>query len=263
MFIVYDQTFTGFSEMSLNMIYIIAILLGTLVIISKNPIISVLFLRRLYTSLYSLIFHRFIRFFVNTYVDLWNKWFSNFLFIFITIEALFMILTNIIIRSPLNNYIWSLSFNYIFCFLLILIINTVISVYIYKLFENLFYKFCFITTIVIILNPIVLDYSIVFMGSLSLLQMETLRANFYNEYLRYSLDCIVLRKRIHTLNTMSSTFDSLTLPHDYTSVSSNIRETSRSLSDKYEIAITNKEFYFHHTNLIGDYMFKKESGSRL
>ena len=50
MFIVYDQTFTGFSEMSLDLIYVIAILFGTLVIISKNPIISVLFLIGLFLS---------------------------------------------------------------------------------------------------------------------------------------------------------------------------------------------------------------------
>jgi len=51
MFIVNDQTFTGYSEMSLDLVYVIAILLGTLVIISKNPIISVLFLIGLFLSI--------------------------------------------------------------------------------------------------------------------------------------------------------------------------------------------------------------------
>ena len=51
MFIVNDQTFTGYSEMSLDFVYIIAILFGTLVIISKNPIISVLFLIGLFLSI--------------------------------------------------------------------------------------------------------------------------------------------------------------------------------------------------------------------
>ena len=51
MFIVYDQTFTGFSEISLDLIYVVAILLGTFVIISKNPILSVLFLIGLFLSI--------------------------------------------------------------------------------------------------------------------------------------------------------------------------------------------------------------------
>jgi len=51
MFIVNDQTFTGYSEMALDLVYVIAILLGTFVIISKNPIISVLFLIGLFLSI--------------------------------------------------------------------------------------------------------------------------------------------------------------------------------------------------------------------
>ena len=44
LYIVNEQTFSGYNVISLDLIYIIAILLSTLVIISKNPIISVLFL---------------------------------------------------------------------------------------------------------------------------------------------------------------------------------------------------------------------------
>jgi NADH-ubiquinone oxidoreductase chain 6 len=51
MFILNDQTFTGYSEISLDMVYITAILLGILVIISKNPVISVLFLIGLFLSI--------------------------------------------------------------------------------------------------------------------------------------------------------------------------------------------------------------------
>lgn len=46
-----EPTFSGYSEISLDIIYVIAILLGTLVIISKNPIISVLFLIGLFLSI--------------------------------------------------------------------------------------------------------------------------------------------------------------------------------------------------------------------
>jgi NADH-ubiquinone oxidoreductase chain 6 len=51
LYIVNEQTFSGYNELSLDIVYIIAILLGTLVIISKNPIISVLFLIGLFLSI--------------------------------------------------------------------------------------------------------------------------------------------------------------------------------------------------------------------
>lgn len=51
LYIMNESTFSGYSEISLDIIYVIAILLGTLVIISKNPIISVLFLIGLFLSI--------------------------------------------------------------------------------------------------------------------------------------------------------------------------------------------------------------------
>ena len=39
---MYESIFTGYNVISLDLIYVIAILFGTLVIISKTPIISVL-----------------------------------------------------------------------------------------------------------------------------------------------------------------------------------------------------------------------------
>jgi NADH-ubiquinone oxidoreductase chain 6 len=51
LYIIYESTFSGYNEISLDIVYIIAILLGTLVIISKNPIISVLFLIGLFLSI--------------------------------------------------------------------------------------------------------------------------------------------------------------------------------------------------------------------
>ena len=44
LYIVNEMTFSGYNVYSLDLLYIIAILLGILVIISKNPIVSVLFL---------------------------------------------------------------------------------------------------------------------------------------------------------------------------------------------------------------------------
>ena len=44
LYIVNEMTFSGYSIYNLDLLYIIAILLGVLVIISKNPIVSVLFL---------------------------------------------------------------------------------------------------------------------------------------------------------------------------------------------------------------------------
>ena len=51
LYIMNESTFSGYNDLSLDIIYVIAILLGTLVIISKNPIISVLFLIGLFLSI--------------------------------------------------------------------------------------------------------------------------------------------------------------------------------------------------------------------
>ena len=51
MYIVNEPTFSGYSVISLDLLYVIAILLGTLVIISKNPVVSVLFLIGLFLSI--------------------------------------------------------------------------------------------------------------------------------------------------------------------------------------------------------------------
>jgi NADH-ubiquinone oxidoreductase chain 6 len=44
LYIVNEMTFNGYNVYSLDLLYLIAILLGVFVIISKNPIVSVLFL---------------------------------------------------------------------------------------------------------------------------------------------------------------------------------------------------------------------------
>ncbi len=51
LYIVNEMTFNGYSTYNLDLLYIIAILLGILVIISKNPIVSVLFLIGLFLSI--------------------------------------------------------------------------------------------------------------------------------------------------------------------------------------------------------------------
>jgi len=51
LYIMNESIFTGYNEISLDLMYLIAILVGTLVIISKNPIISVLFLIGLFLSI--------------------------------------------------------------------------------------------------------------------------------------------------------------------------------------------------------------------
>ena len=56
LYIVNEITFNGYNDISLDLIYVIAILLGTLVIISKNPIVSVLFLIGLFLSISSYLF---------------------------------------------------------------------------------------------------------------------------------------------------------------------------------------------------------------
>jgi NADH-ubiquinone oxidoreductase chain 6 len=51
LYIVNETTFNGYSVHNLDLLHIIAVLLGILVIISKNPIISVLFLIGLFLSI--------------------------------------------------------------------------------------------------------------------------------------------------------------------------------------------------------------------
>lgn len=51
LYIIYENTFNGYSITNLDLLHIIAILSGILVIISKNPIVSVLFLIGLFLSI--------------------------------------------------------------------------------------------------------------------------------------------------------------------------------------------------------------------
>jgi NADH-ubiquinone oxidoreductase chain 6 len=53
LYIVNEMTFNGYNAVNLDLLYIIAILLGIFVIISKNPIVSVLFLIGLFFSIAS------------------------------------------------------------------------------------------------------------------------------------------------------------------------------------------------------------------
>ena len=51
LYIINESTFNGYSVISLDLLYFISILFGILVIISNNPIISVLFLIGLFLSI--------------------------------------------------------------------------------------------------------------------------------------------------------------------------------------------------------------------
>jgi NADH-ubiquinone oxidoreductase chain 6 len=53
LYIVNEMTFSGYNVFNLDLLYIIAILLGILVIISKNPIVSVLFLIDLFLCIFA------------------------------------------------------------------------------------------------------------------------------------------------------------------------------------------------------------------
>jgi NADH-ubiquinone oxidoreductase chain 6 len=50
-YIIKEVTFNGYKEINLDILYIIAILFGIFIIISKNPIVSVLFLIGLFLSI--------------------------------------------------------------------------------------------------------------------------------------------------------------------------------------------------------------------
>lgn len=51
LYIVKEVTFNGYEEINLDLLYVIALLFGVLVIISKNPVVSVLFLIGLFLSI--------------------------------------------------------------------------------------------------------------------------------------------------------------------------------------------------------------------
>lgn len=51
LYIFFEQTFNGYNVISLDLLYVFSILFGILVIISNNPIISVLFLIGLFLSI--------------------------------------------------------------------------------------------------------------------------------------------------------------------------------------------------------------------
>ena len=51
LYIIKEISFSGYKEINLDLLYLIAILFGVLVIISKNPIVSVLFLIGLFVSI--------------------------------------------------------------------------------------------------------------------------------------------------------------------------------------------------------------------
>src|ERR1044072_740506 len=51
LYIVNEMTFNGYNVYNLDLLYIIAILLGILVIVTKNPIVSVLFLIGLFLTI--------------------------------------------------------------------------------------------------------------------------------------------------------------------------------------------------------------------
>ena len=51
LFIIKEKTFSGYEDITLDLIFIIAIVFGLLVILSKNPIVSVLYLIGLFLSI--------------------------------------------------------------------------------------------------------------------------------------------------------------------------------------------------------------------
>jgi NADH-ubiquinone oxidoreductase chain 6 len=51
LYVINEMTFSGYTTYNLDLLYIVAILLGVWVIISKNPIVSVLFLIGLFLSI--------------------------------------------------------------------------------------------------------------------------------------------------------------------------------------------------------------------
>ena len=137
LYIVNEQTFSGYSVITLDLIYIISILLGTLVIISKNPIVSVLFLIGLFLSISCYLILTGLNFIGLSYLLVYIGAVSIlFLFILMLINVrISELLTDSINSIPLVILIGSF-FNYF--------VNNVLP-YMMIAFNNLLYHFSTVT----------------------------------------------------------------------------------------------------------------------
>jgi NADH-ubiquinone oxidoreductase chain 6 len=137
MFIVNECTFTGYNPLSLDLAYLIAILLGTLVIITKNPVISVLFLIGLFLTISCYLILIGLNFIGLSYLLVYIGAVSIlFLFIVMLINVRISELSMDTINSiPLGLFI-GVSFNYL--------VNNVLP-YMMLAFNNLLYHFNIVT----------------------------------------------------------------------------------------------------------------------
>ena len=147
---------------------------------------------------------------------------------------------------------------------MVLVANIIISIFIYKLFDNLAYKFFLIITIVIILNPIILDYSLLYTGQ-TLLELGNLKHNLYVQYRIHAREVAEIRKKIHFYNTTAEALDersTMVFSDDYF-LARSLREVSYSYNTRYELALHNKEFFGHHANLLSIHVAKYMSSPHM
>ena len=137
MFIVNECTFTGYNPLSLDLAYLIAILLGTLVIITKNPVISVLFLIGLFLTISCYLILIGLNFIGLSYLLVYIGAVSIlFLFIVMLINVRISELSMDNINSIPLGLLIGVSFNYL--------VNNVLP-YMMLAFNNLLYHFNIVT----------------------------------------------------------------------------------------------------------------------
>jgi NADH-ubiquinone oxidoreductase chain 6 len=137
MFIVNECTFTGYNPLSLDLAYLIAILLGTLVIITKNPVISVLFLIGLFLTISCYLILIGLNFIGLSYLLVYIGAVSIlFLFIVMLINVRISELSMDTINSIPLGLLIGVSFNYL--------VNNVLP-YMMLAFNNLLYHFNIVT----------------------------------------------------------------------------------------------------------------------
>ena len=113
LYIVNEMTFNGYSAVNLDLLYIIAILLGIFVIISKNPIVSVLFLIGLFLCIAAYLILTGLNFIGLSYLLVYIGAVSIlFLFILMLINIRISELQSSSSNSVLLGIFIAISFNY-------------------------------------------------------------------------------------------------------------------------------------------------------
>jgi len=178
----------------------------------------------------------------------------------IVVEIIFILLTNIFVRHPINEYLVSLSLDYLLYLGLLIFINVIITIVIYKLFNNLYYKVCFVVCFFSVYDSSVINiiYALCNMQASVVLPNGRLTSHgytlYYNSFVRHATEARLrankLRSMIHSLNTAAS----VCRRGDRNDLFDAFKSTSGSLMPAYEKSMSDSGFFMRQAYLISDYV---------